>query len=263
MKPGSDQMSSGAESTGSAVRRCASLSLAGFVRLLLMRVTRRKVFPSSFEEWRYAQVSFSQFGEDIAIARILGKELFRADAWFVDVGAYDPVVYSNTLLLTTLGWMGVNVDPHPEAQSRFARLRPNQINLGVAVGREAGKRTFVCYPERATGRLRERDVEPSASVLGEEPSATFDVDVETLAAILCRCLPAGCFFGLLNVDCEGGDLDVLRSNDWGRFRPRVIAVEDHEPGANTPVDNYMRDVHYSMVERLCLTKLFVDATGSG
>ena len=41
-----------------------------------------------------------------------------------------------------------------------------------------------------------------------------------------RSLPAGQAIDFLSVDCEGSDLGVLRSNDWDRFQPRVIAVED-------------------------------------
>ena len=30
---------------------------------------------------------------------------------------------------------------------------------------------------------------------------------------------------LLNIDAEGRDMNVLRSNDWKRFRPGVVLVE--------------------------------------
>ncbi|MBI3599651.1 MAG: FkbM family methyltransferase [Nitrospinae bacterium] len=29
----------------------------------------------------------------------------------------------------------------------------------------------------------------------------------------------------LNIDVEGHELDVLRQNDWGKYRPKIISVE--------------------------------------
>lgn len=34
----------------------------------------------------------------------------RAERFYVDIGAYDPIFASNTLNLYTAGWKGVNVD---------------------------------------------------------------------------------------------------------------------------------------------------------
>ena len=29
----------------------------------------------------------------------------------------------------------------------------------------------------------------------------------------------------LNIDAEGSDLDVLKSNDWSKYRPKFVLVE--------------------------------------
>ena len=47
-----------------------------------------------------------------------------------------------------------------------------------------------------------------------------------LAEVLERHLPPGQTIDFMNVDVEGHDLEVLESNDWQRFRPKVIVVED-------------------------------------
>ncbi len=52
------------------------------------------------------------------------------------------------------------------------------------------------------------------------------VDVMPLVELLERHLPAGQAIDVLSVDVEGLDLEVLGSNDWGRFRPRFVVVED-------------------------------------
>lgn len=45
---------------------------------------------------------------------------------------------------------------------------------------------------------------------------------------------------LLNIDTENMDFDVLKSNDWARWKPKVIVVESHgfEVGAPQKNDIY-------------------------
>jgi hypothetical protein len=54
---------------------------------------------------------------------------------------------------------------------------------------------------------------------------TIMMESRTLASILEEHLPEGRTIDLLNVDVEGHDLDVLRSNDWTKFRAKVIVAE--------------------------------------
>ena len=50
------------------------------------------------------------------------------------------------------------------------------------------------------------------------------ISVRPLDEIL-RCYLAGQKIDFLNVDVEGLDLDVLQSNDWSRYRPKIVLVE--------------------------------------
>jgi hypothetical protein len=47
-----------------------------------------------------------------------------------------------------------------------------------------------------------------------------------LAEILDRYLPAGQSIDFLTVDVEGMDEEVLRSNDWVKYRPQLVLAED-------------------------------------
>ena len=50
--------------------------------------------------------SYSHFGEDLIILRLLGDVPPDHRGMYVDVGAFDPVLHSNTYLLYTHGWRG-------------------------------------------------------------------------------------------------------------------------------------------------------------
>jgi hypothetical protein len=66
-----------------------------------------------------------------------------------------------------------------------------------------------------------RQIEMLREVTAEIPIATLP-----LADVLERHLPEGQLINFMDVDVEGHDLEVLESNDWKRFRPRLIVVED-------------------------------------
>lgn len=54
---------------------------------------------------------------------------------------------------------------------------------------------------------------------------------------------------VLSIDVEGGELDVLQGNDWERFHPALIVVEEWDPPLfhTTEISRYLGGLDY----RLC------------
>ena len=59
------------------------------------------------EKFFFKSNSYSQCGEDLFI-----EDFFKHknDGTYLDIGAFNPVKYSNTLLLYQKGWRGTNID---------------------------------------------------------------------------------------------------------------------------------------------------------
>jgi FkbM family methyltransferase len=62
----------------------------------------------------------SQFGEDVHIARALDARVKKNDR-FLDIGAFHPVVFSNTRQLVEAGWSGVMIEPSPLPMEKLLR----------------------------------------------------------------------------------------------------------------------------------------------
>lgn len=227
------------------------------IRLLRNRWNARGL-PVGLDEWRYVKCSYSQFGEDLLILSALDEGGWKGPAYYVDAGAFDPVMLSNTLRLSQMGWKGINIDPNPLHIQRFLAMRSHDINLPVAVAAIPGLRNFLLYTSEhdPTGHLEE-SAEITQSLLGETPESAIEVETLPLAAILDRYLPKDSMFGFLNVDCEGSDLEVLKSNDWSRYRPWVIAVEDHVRDHESKVENFCVEQGYRLFAQAHITKIFV------
>jgi FkbM family methyltransferase len=167
--------------------------------------------------------SFSQEGEDLIIGRLFDGV---QTGFFVDVGAHHPFRFSNTWLLYRRGWRGINIDATPGAMAEFHHWRPDDVNIECLVSTDTRPRPYFLHDEPALNTMSEDLVKRRAI---ESPQyrmrETIMLQSRTLASILEEHVPEGRTIDLLNVDVEGHDLEVLRSNDWTKFRPNVILAE--------------------------------------
>lgn len=164
--------------------------------------------------------SFAQHGEDVVLHRLFGA---RAEGFYVDVGANDPVVDSVTHLFSRRGWRGVNVEPLPWLHQRLVVARPRDVNLAVAVSDRAGTLAL----EEVTGAPGLSTATPALAEAYRERGQQLhrrEVPCVTLAA-LCEAHCGGQVIDFLKVDVEGHEAEVLRGGDWRRFRPRVLLLE--------------------------------------
>src|SRR6185312_12734233 len=86
--------------------------------------------------------SYSQFGEDIVVQSLLRNV---KDGIYVDVGAFDPVLYSNTYHFYKKGWHGLVIDPNPELTKRYAFLRPRDIFINCGISDKNGELTYYSF----------------------------------------------------------------------------------------------------------------------
>jgi FkbM family methyltransferase len=222
----------------------------------LFRMLRRGAWHE--QEFSYAQLHFGQFGEDCVLLSLFGKQ---ADGFFIDVGAFHPIYFSNTYQLSKRGWTGINIEPNPESFKPFPALRPRDINLNVAVSGNSEQREFVCdgpYSGFCDGGYQEvrEGIGGESGAVGGKPRVR--VKAVPLRQIVTEHVPAGVRVDLLTVDCEGADLAVLESADLSAFRPRVVLVEDHTDSLESEVMRFMRRHGYVHYCRIGLTRFFLE-----
>jgi hypothetical protein len=104
-----------------------------------------RLFPNSFEEFKHAMVSYSQFGEDLLAQEILGYE--RRDIFYLDIGAFHPISKSNTYIFYKRGGRGICVEPNPKARALWRQFRPRDIFVSKgATGEESCHLNYVMDP---------------------------------------------------------------------------------------------------------------------
>jgi FkbM family methyltransferase len=145
----------------------------------------------------------------------------------VDVGANDGFYSSNSYPFIRRGWRGLLIEPHPAAFASAARLHAGNERvavLNIACGKKPEKVPLVLFTGDAGGSLSvlcTSDSRPAGRTVLEHHL----VEVEPLADVLERQrVPET--FGLLSVDTEGHDYQVIEGLELARFRPCVIMTED-------------------------------------
>ena len=205
---------------------------------------------------RRAVRSYSQFGED-AVLRGLMKERVADRSYrgfWVDIGAHHPVRHSNTKMFSDLGWRGINVDAMDESIRLFKKVRRRDINVHAGVGDAAGEMDYYVFTDPAYNSFSKDWMK---EMEGAEVPKVRKVRVETLKALLDKHLPSGQHIDFLDVDVEGLDLAVLRSNDWTRYCPDFILVEIRGPEPwHSPVADYLLSVGYVFAAQCRFTTVF-------
>ena len=159
------------------------------------------------------------------LRHIVGSD--KRDGFYIDIGAYDPVLFSNTYFFYLNGWNGINIEARPGSRAAFQKVRPRDTNLEMGISRSRGELTYYLIGEDSTMNSFSRPFLEQIGMLGEVKQE-IQVPVEPLADVLAKHLPERQVVDFMNVDVEGHGLEVLESNNWERFRPRLLVLEDEE-----------------------------------
>ena len=218
-----------------------------------LRAIKRCLIGDSLDEPNFC---YGQDGEDLILNRLLEGQ---AQGFYVDVGAHHPIRFSNTYLFYKRGWSGINIDAMPGSMEPFNRVRPRDTNIECGVAAQAGRLTYHRFNEPALNTFNPAEAQRK-NAAPYRLIDTVEVEVERLDALLEQHLAPGQQIDFLSVDVEGKDEEVLRSNDWQRFRPRFVLAEtlrtDMVHLLECPVVQLLAEVGYKPVSKAYNTAFF-------
>ncbi len=180
---------------------------------------------------------YGQQGEDM-----IAWELFKSSlsGFFVDVGAYDGVNSSNSLIFEQQGWNGICFEPNP---ALFAQLRANRkcILMNCIVGECVSKAEH--FSINNAPALSKRSSEIDTSCL---PMITLDYALSILSVD---------HVDYISIDVEGWERQVLWGFDILKYNPRLVIIEDIT--GDNGVYKYFEDNHYTLGRRQYFNALYL------
>jgi len=207
---------------------------------------------------------FSQYGEDISIEKFFPKKNFKG--FYVDVGCFHPVKYNNTYKLYRKGWRGINIDVDDIKIEGFNLSRSHDTNIACAISDTSGEVTWFSNgfysltntldpgyaKRRGKGKRQYLERKTNANTLSYVIDGTKYKDIE---------------IDFLSVDAEAHDLQVLKSLDFDRYKPKIIAIESHVNHfgqlQSDELYSYITGKGYTLVNWVVMTLIFQRNTDSG
>jgi FkbM family methyltransferase len=200
-------------------------------------------------------VSYSQEGEDLVLKRFFED---KKNGFYVDIGAHHPKRFSNTFLFYKKGWKGINIEPRPGSKVLFDKIRQRDINLEIPVSNLETELRYYIFDDPALNSFdadlsNERHKNTKYNIIDE-----IKLKTQRLDSILDQYLPQNQIIDFLTIDVEGFDINVLESNNWSKYKPKIIVVEDAEYDfkMGSEITLYLESCSYKIFARTISTSFF-------
>ncbi|MFC1462582.1 FkbM family methyltransferase [Verrucomicrobiota bacterium] len=229
------------------------------IKTLLRKLIPDRLFPSAID-LKYgatdggAVKSYSLEGEDMILRRHFWS---RRTGFYVDVGAHHPKRFSNTYYFYERGWRGINIDAMPGSSRAFQRLRPRDVTVEAAVSDKKEILKYYSFTDPALNGFSDELSAERHQSSGHRLLGATDIETQPLAEILDLHMPADTQIDFMSIDVEGLELAVLKSNNWERYRPGILAVETLNFDLKSMDENdtytFLRDQGYNLFAKTFVT----------
>ena len=171
---------------------------------------------------------YSQFKQDQFVYENYFKN--KQNGFFIDIGAYDGEIDSNSLFFENLGWEGICFEPNPTMFEKMKKIRKcvclpyavsdkNEINQFFQI--KEGPITLSGlvneFEQSAIKRINEYNLEDNQSF------DYLDIECKTFDSIV-----KVYDIDFLSLDTEGNELKILQSIDFNKYNIDVITVENND-----------------------------------
>lgn len=190
-------------------------------------------------------ISFSKTGDDIQLMKLINNSMPGA---YVDIGSWHPVKASNTYYFYVRGWKGISIDPNPELQTLYKQLRPNDNFINAGIGISTTSLEYFMLEESSMNTFSQDFIVKHQ--LESKIIKQISVPLYSLEEILDKNLGKNDRLDFFDIDVEGLDLDVLKSNDWNKYRPKVIVIETDisiQDDINSEIVKYLEIQNYRLI----------------
>ena len=183
--------------------------------------------------------SYSQCGEDLFIYNFFKNKNYGT---YLDIGAFNPIKYSNTLLLYKKGWKGINIDLNQTSIDLFNIFRPRDKNICAAISNKEEK--VRVSMENLFSPLNTISLKRSKKLSQNNIKKNlYYVKTKKINNIVKN------KFDFLNIDIEGLDFKVLKSIKLDFYKPKLICIEVLDKKINQELIKFLKKYEYIFIKR--------------
>jgi len=178
---------------------------------------------------KYLKISFSQNGEDDFIRGHFWSEILAGyKGTYLDIGCFSETLYSNTKLLSLIGWHGVVVDANPELIEPWLSARPLDHFFNLCISPSSSSQEGLEFFRFKDGAMSTANPDRAQELVtkGWEILDKIKVPALSLQALACKVKNKG----LINPDLISIDIEMVDFlPDLPEFlcilQPRLLCME--------------------------------------
>lgn len=198
-----------------------------------------------FEKFAVTTEQYSQLGQDVLALFCFGSD---KPGFFVEFGACDGIIMSNTFLLETYhSWNGVLVEPVPYYNRVLKNKRDCIIVDDVCVSDKSDEivqflevRDFQCVSGMKSDAFKD-----SWAGVRKDNANTFDVKTISLKDLLDTYAKKD-YIDFLSIDTEGSEFKILNAYDFST-QFGLITVEHNHTENKVPIENLLKEKGYIQI----------------
>jgi len=195
------------------------------------------------------RATYSQHQEDLFI-----NDYFKDqdEGFYLDIGCYHPIKYSNTALLYNRGWKGVNIDMNQTSIDLFNLLRKKDSNICAAISNEA-KETIQYFDHlfSPVNTLNKKFSNKVSEKLSSNNQSKKKISTYKFIQIAKEHNIEVKKIDFINIDAEAHDYEVLESIDLNFVKAKLICIEMLDDSNNLndqKFKDYLYRYNYNLIK---------------
>jgi FkbM family methyltransferase len=228
------------------------LTVLPFGKRIVALIGNNWAFKRNFGKIRFQ----GQFFQDMIAYMYLPK---KKDGFYIDIGANDGLMSSNTYIFEQIGWKGICVEPQPNIFKYYLKKFRNCDCYNVALSSHSNENVefFQAYGANALSGLNEGMSEAHKNWAKEYGKVEI-IKVKTMIfSELMEKYPSITEIDFMSIDVEGHEMEILKTIDFEKYKFKLITIEKSEP---EKIKNYMKEKGYKLFMEIGVDIMFIPKT---
>lgn len=201
---------------------------------------------------------YSQFGQDFYILKYFNN---KNDGFFIEIGAYNGVSFSNTKKMEDIGWDGICVEPNPVMFEKVEKARKCH-KYNVALAESDCEKEFVQISGNCavlSGIREDYHPEHVKRIEDEIQKDGGNIDNIKVRAITFSTLMADFphikTIDYISIDTEGNEFKILKTIDFNKYDIKTLSIENNYD--DTEIREFMKNAGYRLKTKLGCDDIYV------
>jgi FkbM family methyltransferase len=175
---------------------------------------------------------------------VLYETKSKNKGFFVEFGAVDGIVHSNTLLLEReFGWSGILAEPNQDLENSLRANRVAEVDMRCVWSKSGVTVELLITEDPELSTVDEQASQDMHSIVRRGSNRRISVETISLGDLL-DYHDAPAVVDYLSIDTEGTELELLSGFDWSRREIRLVSIEHNYRRDEADLDRLMKSNGY-------------------